>query len=329
MLTQLRYGALLTLTGIVLSGCSAHKKEEAESRCIQTNEWMPYDFIRDLSLSDSRHEASDKSINIMFTPTAVLPPLPDGLVRLNISGTKITDLEPVRGKRIKVLLMAYTSVTNIDPLVGLPLNFLDVEDVQVGSIEPLRGMPLWGIRMGGNKRLRDIEPLRGMQLRFLSLYSCDGVSNIDALCDMPLRQLVVGLCSSLKDFRVLASLQSLEALSLEGSCWVTNISEVRGKALRVLDISYTQVRDIEVLRRMPLMRLNMRGATNITDVSALRGMPLEELWFTPSRVTNGIAEVRAIKTMKKINNVPAAEFWLRYDKGEREIGMERGAGGSE
>jgi Leucine-rich repeat (LRR) protein len=63
-----------------------------------------------------------------------------------------------------------------------------------------------------------------------------------------------------------------------------------------------------------LTRLSI-GETKVTDLSLLKGIPLKELYceFRPERD----AEIlRSIKTLEKINDKPAAEFWVRYDKGE-------------
>ena len=69
--------------------------------------------------------------------------------------------------------------------------------------------------------------------------------------------------------------------------------------------------DLSPLKGMPLTTLNC-GGTRVSDLSPLKGMPLKALGcdFKPERD----AEVlRSIKTLEKINDKPAAEFWKNVD----------------
>jgi hypothetical protein len=52
--------------------------------------------------------------------------------------------------------------------------------------------------------------------------------------------------------------------------------------------------------------------TRVTDLSPLRGMPLQEIScnFKPER---DAVILRSIKTLEKINDKPAAEFWKVVD----------------
>ena len=53
----------------------------------------------------------------------------------------------------------------------------------------------------------------------------------------------------------------------------------------------------------------------------LQGMPLAELSLAVKNITQGLAVLREMKSLKTIGIAPdrawpAAEFWERYDKGE-------------
>ena len=68
------------------------------------------------------------------------------------------------------------------------------------------------------------------------------------------------------------------------------------------------------LNGLPLTHLTCHN-NNITDLSPLKGMPLQMLAcdFSPLRD----AEIlRQIKTLKTINQKPAAEFWKEVGVGE-------------
>jgi hypothetical protein len=63
------------------------------------------------------------------------------------------------------------------------------------------------------------------------------------------------------------------------------------------------------------------NSTGITDLNPLQDMPLEDIRLTPKKITQGLAILRAMKSLKTIGidwsqAWTAAEFWQRYDKGE-------------
>ena len=50
-------------------------------------------------------------------------------------------------------------------------------------------------------------------------------------------------------------------------------------------------------------------------------MPLKELVFTPKNITKGLDVIRNMPSLERLGtadlaNIPAAEFWKRYDTGE-------------
>jgi len=76
----------------------------------------------------------------------------------------------------------------------------------------------------------------------------------------------------------------------------------------------TAVSDLSPLKGMPLTRL-VCDWIRVRDFSVLKETPIGELKcdFVPQRD----AEIlRSIKTLKKTNHLPAAEFWRRLDAGE-------------
>ena len=58
-------------------------------------------------------------------------------------------------------------------------------------------------------------------------------------------------------------------------------------------------------------------------MSPLQNMPLTEIYFEPGLITEGIEVLRAIKSLNTIGldkdtQLPAAEFWRKFDAGELE-----------
>jgi hypothetical protein len=61
--------------------------------------------------------------------------------------------------------------------------------------------------------------------------------------------------------------------------------------------------------------------SGVTDLTPLQAMQLEHIHLTPKNITQGLDILRGMKSLKTIGsaygpNMPAAEFWARYDNGE-------------
>jgi len=145
---------------------------------------------------------------------------------------------------------------------------------------------------------------------------------------------------AVKDISPLRALKGLKKLTLLP--WVaggarppgalSDLSPLQGLPLTFLACGNTQVSDLAPLKNMPLAILSVDG-TQVNDISPLEGMPLTILWCDKAKVTDlsplarvsgplkelrcdfvperDAAVLRGIKTLEKINNVPAAAFWAK------------------
>lgn len=93
-------------------------------------------------------------------------------------------------------------------------------------------------------------------------------------------------------------------------------------ALTHLYLGQTQVSGAGLahFQGMPLVLLWI-GNTDITDLTSMKSMPLEDIRLNPKSITQGLDNLRDMKSLKTIGiaynqSWPAAEFWERYDKGE-------------
>src|SRR5436190_227432 len=84
--------------------------------------------------------------------------------------------------------------------------------------------------------------------------------------------------------------------------------------LRELAVDDTLVADLSPLKGLPLVKFSGRRGAPINDLSPLAGAPLEEFHFSPEPEPKGLELFRAIKTLRQINDQPAAEFWAAFDK---------------
>jgi Leucine-rich repeat (LRR) protein len=62
------------------------------------------------------------------------------LTTLNISGTRVTSLEPVRGMPLQELFSGGSKVNDLTPLKDAPLRLVDVSFTGVTDLSPLRAI---------------------------------------------------------------------------------------------------------------------------------------------------------------------------------------------
>ena len=92
---------------------------------------------------------------------------------------------------------------------------------------------------------------------------------------------------------------------------VSDLSPLRGIPLVELNCSSTQVKDLSPLEGAPLKQLYVDD-TQISDLSPIREAPLETLKISEPLAVRNMQLLRAISTLKTINNEPASEFWEKH-----------------
>ena len=81
------------------------------------------------------------------------------LKELNLSGTKVTDLTPIKDMQLTRLDVGRTKVNDLSPLKGMPLGYLAIDGTPVSDLSPLRGMPLTAINLADCAKVTDLSPL--------------------------------------------------------------------------------------------------------------------------------------------------------------------------
>jgi hypothetical protein len=234
-----------------------------------------------------------------------------GLRTLICRGTEsgkgqLADLAPLQGMKLTYLDCRFTKVSDLSPLRGMPLTTLELFDTAVADLAPLQGMKLTRLTCGTTKVL-DLSPLKGMALTELDLHGTP-VSDLSPLQGMPL----VWLRAAATKVSDLSPLRGMPLKVLYcGSDPVSDLSPLKGMPLTVLDCGNTQVTDLSPLKDMKLTILRCYGI-RIADLSPLRGMPLKEL-ACDFKVERDTEILRSLKTLKKINDQPAADFWKEVD----------------
>jgi tetratricopeptide (TPR) repeat protein len=111
---------------------------------------------------------------------------------------------------LELLLLKDTRVRDLEPLRGMKLRHLDVLNSQVTDLGPLAGMPLEYLYFPGTN-VNDLSPLRGMPLRYIHFDRTD-VTDLSPLTENKTLQRII-LPSSARNIESLKSLPSLEYIS--------------------------------------------------------------------------------------------------------------------
>jgi len=157
----------------------------------------------------------------------------------------------------------------------------DIPDLS--PLNALRAMNYLRVETPG---LRDISWLRGMKVATIS-FQGGTFTDLSVLKELSLQH-VTFFGGPPRDYTILAG-QPLQSFIMHG----------------------TSLRDLSFLKGMKLNNVRIER-TGVTDLSPLREFALVSLVcdFVPERDT---AILRAIPTLKTINNQPVAEFWAKVD----------------
>ena len=172
----------------------------------------------------------------------------DGLLTLDLSGTKIADLAPLAGMPLGELnLLGCGEIADFAPLRELrSLTSLELGRTRIGDLSPLRGLPLVELRLAST-RVSDISPLRGMPLKELVLWNTH-VTDFSPLAGMP-----------------------LATFSSAGNP-ATDYSPLKGAPLDVCVIQDSQVSDLSFLDGSPVRDLSLYGCDAARGFAVLGGL---------------------------------------------------------
>jgi Leucine-rich repeat (LRR) protein len=138
----------------------------------------------------------------------------DGLLELDLSKTKISDLAPLAGMPLGSLdLERCGQITDITSLRQFPsLTSLNLGGTKISDLKPLRGLPLRSLSIFGSK-VTDLGPLKDMAFTSLFLQETK-VTNLSVLQGMPLTNLMLHGCPEVTDLSPLAGAKELTSLTL-------------------------------------------------------------------------------------------------------------------
>ncbi len=210
------------------------------------------------------------------------------LQNLSISNGPLIDLTPLRGLNLtKLYLSDCYELKDLTPLRGMPLEVLHLWNWSGSDLKPLEGMPLKVLNVGGSAEKVDLTQLAGLPLEALYITGTQ-VSDLSPLKDLPLTVLH---CGDTKVF---------------------DLSPLRGLKLTNLSIRNTRVFDLTPINGMPLEYLNCQGAP-VADLTPLKNSPLTEI-HCDFLLQRDAKILRTIRTLEKINDMPAADVLKKGKK---------------
>lgn len=220
------------------------------------------------------------------------------ITSLDLSKTKVTDIEPLRGlPGLKMLDLSMTEVSKINALRALPgleslslwrdigikdfvalesltaLRALDLREVRLRDASDLSKLThLESLKLGGNRGFQSSDSLSVLTtLRTLDLNET-AINNIEALKGLHnLRELYLAR-NPIKDVGSLSAVQNLKTLVLDETS-IKEINVVRNfHLLETLILAKTEINNIEPLANLNRLRTLDLNGTNITRIDALSGL---------------------------------------------------------
>ncbi len=256
----------------------------------------------------------------------------DAVVELEFEGKNVSDISALRAFRdLRKLTISNLTVTDLTPLTGMKLTSLKLNDCgPVADLAPLQGMPLETLSLWNAFHGSDLSPLRGTQLKVLNIGGLGQKIDLGPLAGLPLEELYMNRTatadlSPLKDMPLrtlhcannpvvditpLGGLK-LEHLNISGTK-VTDLTPIHGLPLITLACDNLPATDMSPLQGMQLIHINYKNC-RYSDVSVLRQMPLVDVFCDFEEKRDG-PTLRAIPTLERINDKPAAEILVLSER---------------
>jgi len=234
------------------------------------------------------------------------------VTELTLFGNKVSDITPVRAlSGLRVFLGNDTTVADLTPLQDLPLTSLGFYHSRIKDLAPLKNMPLTKLFLD-HPAVTDLSPLQGKKLTHLTV-SFTAVNDLSALRGMPLTALNVNQ-THVNDLSPLRGMPLTELHLAEAT--VSDLSPLKGMKLSRLCLYRARVTDLSPLKDMKLTWIQLDGSP-VADLSPLKDMPLTEMYVDVK--SEHVAVLRSIKTLEKINDKPAAEFWKEVEAKDKPL----------
>ena len=191
------------------------------------------------------------------------------LVVVMLENTNVSDITPLKGKRLKWLeLHGLSGVRSIDILAGMPLRSLGIAKTGVSDLSPLKGAPLYEIDISytkvNNINVLEHKPLVGVSIRETGVVDLSPLQ-YSPISHLDIRDTKVNRLDILKNF-------NLKKLRMSGiELKNTNFSFLKkSKRLKYLNANNLSVIDTDVFKQLKnLSEVYLIGCT-FDDLTGFR-----------------------------------------------------------
>ena len=206
------------------------------------------------------------------------------IIELNLSRCpQIDDISILKKCSIKVLnlsgnskLKDYSVIKNFPLIEFYAGNLFSVKDMVFLENTKLKVLDLYYC-----KNIDNISILKGMPLEYLRLRNSE-IIDISILRNMPIKSLHLSNCKNILDFTPLRKMK-IQNLNLSGT-GIIDLSILKGMSINSLSLSNTKIKNIYLLKNMPLRYLNMANCKNIKDVKLLKSCKSLEKLYLPNHL---------------------------------------------
>ena len=228
------------------------------------------------------------------------------LRRLDLSGNRISNLEPLAGtKDLLYLNLDNNRVSDISALAGLTnLRTLLLNDNAIIDIAPLAGLVLlWELELARNGPISDIRPLE----RLVGLWSLDlrsnEISDVSPLATMTGLSNLLLSGNTIADISPLAELVGLRQLHVSSNR-VTDLSPLAELAsLESLFLVDNAISDIGPLAGLIRVQWLLLSENSISDIAAVSGMTDMQVLFMDDNAISDVAPLAGLVDLQRLNLV--------------------------
>lgn len=216
---------------------------------------------------------------------------------VNLSGTGVADLRPLRNMPVVSLRIADVPVVDLSPLEGMELQTLVMNGTSVADLSVLGGMPITRLNISGTevadlKTVGDLPLLEVLLMRNVGVGTLAGISGARKLS-----QLDAASCRSLSNIGDLRSLAQLEDLDIADT-GVRNLDPLAGIRIRRIDLSGIPAENFEALRGMKLAEAACND-TQLRDLTVFADMALVELHLARAPVED-FSPLERLTTLRRL-----------------------------
>ena len=261
---------------------SSERKQRARSGVERANEYLKLEGMLDTYERKLSRVLKDYDPKLWIERKAI---------QLDMRGKDVDDISVLKGMSIQRLNIAgCKKVQSIAALAGMPLYWLDISQTGVRDISFLRESPVTYLNLDNCPIKQGWVVLRKLPLEYLSMQNQD-IRHLSALStNTTLEQLDVSDCK-IRDLSTLVN-KPLIKLRIAGNP-VSDIQVLAQLGIRELDMSRTQIKDLETLRLMPQVQTLSLSHTQVSELGPLVHCDLFKLDIAHTQVR----DLSPIKTL--------------------------------